>query len=283
MSAIGHNGGPDRWIKLWESTFDHWLVGRRNPEYFTAWQDLLMMCRYADGHIMVAGRKMMLKRGSLLGAVSFLAARWRWTPKKVRVFLDKLESDGMIKLTSPCSNEGRSKGRLPNVISACNYEKYQNPDAELGPVTGQVKGELGAGSGQVKGEKYKKGKKDKKDKNQQQQLYAGRNSKELHDELVECCNGALDNPANRMGLLMVAEPIQWLEEGCDLEKDIKPTLRAVGQRDHGKRIGSWNYFTGMVKDAKRRRDKGLDTFNEHGERETSEDRLRKVVAEEAGK
>lgn len=77
------------------------------------------------------------------------------------------------------------------------------------------------------------------------------------DQLVKACNGALDNPANCMGLLTSTVPIMWLESGCDLERDIIPTLEAAGRKHHGKRIRSWDYFTGAVTDARDRRLRGL--------------------------
>ena len=86
-------------------------------------------------------------------------------------------------------------------------------------------------------------------------------AKQLCDRLLAVCNGALDNPVNCQGLLNVAIPIMWIERGCDLDRDILPTLAAAGQRYHGKRIKNWSYFTGMVADAKAAREKGLPAPN----------------------
>jgi hypothetical protein len=80
---------------------------------------------------------------------------------------------------------------------------------------------------------------------------------DLSDRLIEACNGSLDNPVNCMGLLSVSTPIMWLNQGCDLELDVLPTLRAAGQKYHGKRIRDWSYFTGMVAEAKAKRERGL--------------------------
>jgi uncharacterized protein YdaU (DUF1376 family) len=77
------------------------------------------------------------------------------------------------------------------------------------------------------------------------------------DRLVKACNGALDNPANCMGLLTSATPIMWLESGCDLDRDVLPTLEAAGKKHHGKRIRSWDYFTGAITEARDRRLRGL--------------------------
>lgn len=81
---------------------------------------------------------------------------------------------------------------------------------------------------------------------------------DLERQLIEACNGALDNPANCMGLLNLSVPQMWLQQGCDLDLDVIPTLRAVGKKLHGTgRIRGWEYFTNMVAAAKTRREKGL--------------------------
>lgn len=88
-----------------------------------------MECRYADGFVENAGRKMRLERGSVVGAVSWLGHRWNWTPQTVRTFLDKLEDDGMILRHVPGASENNKHvGRSATIISVCNYDKYQNPN-----------------------------------------------------------------------------------------------------------------------------------------------------------
>lgn len=82
-------------------------------------------------------------------------------------------------------------------------------------------------------------------------------SADLSNRLMEACNGSLDNPVNCMGLLNVSIPTMWINQGCDLELDILPTLRAAGKKHHGKRIRSWSYFTAMVAEAKATRERGL--------------------------
>lgn len=89
-------------------------------------------------------------------------------------------------------------------------------------------------------------------------------SADLSDRLFEACNGSLDNPVNCMGLLNVSIPTMWINQGCDLELDILPTLRAAGKKHHGKRIRSWSYFTAMVAEAKATRERGLPTVGASG-------------------
>lgn len=299
---VGHNRGPslsdgdEGWIAVARSMRRHWLVGFGQPvtsadrekgsySRSEAWIDLIMECRYSAGMVNNNGRKMQLKHGQLLGANAWLAARWNWTPKTVRGFLDRLEGEGMIERFAPCSESvspsakpGNRKGKFSTIISLCNYALYQLGERSEGQVGGQVKGELRAGSGQVEGDIYKEETKEQGNKKTKARLSAKIDHKELEKQLLDACNGALDNPVNCQGLLNLAEPIMWLDQGCDLERDILPALRAVGQKQHGKRIRSWAYFTSAVADAKSAREKGKITFNEAGEAETKAERLARYAA-----
>lgn len=52
-------------------------------------------------------------------------------------------------------------------------------------------------------------------------------------------------------------PEMWIREGADLERDILPTVRSVGARQHGEKIRDWKYFNQAVSNAKARRERGL--------------------------
>lgn len=137
-----------------------------------AWQDLMMECRYKSGTVLNKGVSMKIEPGQLLGAISWLANRWNWTPKTVRVFLDALERDGMIERFSPdttgpeqsetgSKNGNRTatgipfKGNQVAMVTICNYEIYQfiqriqgQPKTGNQPVEGQPDGNRGATEGQ---------------------------------------------------------------------------------------------------------------------------------------
>lgn len=142
--AIGANGGPplirggDGWVAVHRSIRDHWIVGFGQPvkpmdpdvgalSRAEAWIDLIMECRYEAGTVNNGGRKMVLEPGQLLGAISWLAKRWNWSPQTVRTFLDKLENDGMIERRSPVEKDENNKhnGKQANVVTICNYSNYQ--------------------------------------------------------------------------------------------------------------------------------------------------------------
>lgn len=120
-----------------------------------AWMDLLMECRYEAGSVMNGGRRMQLLPGQLLGAVSWLAARWNWTPKTVRGFLDKLENDGMIDASPMGVDEGKQKGKQATVLTICNYADYQVPNRDEGQAPRRTEGKQTASKGQAEGNIYK--------------------------------------------------------------------------------------------------------------------------------
>lgn len=188
MTGLGHNGGPsldeddisfdrDGWIAVARGIRDHWLVGfghavspvdpsRGSFSRTEAWLDLIMECQYKSGTVNNGGRKMRLERGQLVGAVSWLANRWNWTPKTVRGFLDKLEDEGMITRFAPGiegspdnslngNQKGKQKGKQAAVLTVCKYALYQLGKREEGQATGQVEGTQRARKGQAEGNIYK--------------------------------------------------------------------------------------------------------------------------------
>ena len=60
------------------------------------------------------------------------------------------------------------------------------------------------------------------------------------------------------GLQSMATPLMWLEQGCDLERDVVPGLKAVVANRLGKsKISDWNYFTQAIANAKAARNRHL--------------------------
>lgn len=160
------HAGPDGWVRVDRRMRDHWLVGFGQPvppmdpdagalSRAEAWQDLIMECRFEEGAIYNGGRKMILQPGQLVGAVSWLAKRWNWTPKTVRGWLDKLETDGMISVTPPGIEDGKQKGTQAQVVTVCNYSEYQIVSDEEGQAKGNAEGTQGASKGHAKGNIYK--------------------------------------------------------------------------------------------------------------------------------
>lgn len=71
----------------------------------------------------------------------------------------------------------------------------------------------------------------------------------LEADLLKACNGAASAAASP-GLLSMAEPIKWLENGCDLDLDILPTVKARAHKLRPGSLKAWSYFTDAIADAK---------------------------------
>ena len=72
----------------------------------------------------------------------------------------------------------------------------------------------------------------------------------LRDALMDAGGEALADPAASPGLIMLGEPQRWLAQGCDLEGDILPAIRACTARMPARSIRNWGYFTQAVVNAK---------------------------------
>lgn len=200
---IGHNGGPpmirgnDGWIAISRAIRTHWLVGFGQPvtpmdgtrgahSRSEAFIDLLMECRYEAGTVSNGGRKMTLQPGQVVGAISWLASRWNWTPKTVRLWLDKLQQDGMIERAAD-----QHQGKQAAIITVCNYSEYQL----LQEQQWQAKGTQGAGKGHTKGNSTKDKQGNKGTKEQEETPLAP-----LQGELVGAVDDASEAKAKRKAI-----------------------------------------------------------------------------------
>jgi hypothetical protein len=79
----------------------------------------------------------------------------------------------------------------------------------------------------------------------------------LENKLFKAGGEALANPVSAPNLLTLSEPLRWIEQGCDLQQDILPTIKARAARATPGMIRTWSYFTQAVVDAKARREQPL--------------------------
>lgn len=77
----------------------------------------------------------------------------------------------------------------------------------------------------------------------------------LFETLSAAANGSLSTVA--VGLEIVSEPIGWIEQGADLEKDILPVIASLGHKARPQSIHSWGYFRQAISQAKDARLRGL--------------------------
>ena len=225
---------------------EHPIVGFEKPfARSEAWQWLLINAAWKDKRVAHKGKALLLKRGDVLAGRSYLAEQWGWGEQRVRTFVHKLVSEGMIQLN-------QSDGHYANVVNICNYNKYQptktadNQNSNQSPTRAQPEpnqtftcsttsttaAAASAGMRETVSDDV------------------------LERKLLDACNGALANPVNAIGLLNLSVPKSWLEQGADLETEIIPVLKAAGKKYHGKQIRDWSYFTPIIVDARAKRAKG---------------------------
>jgi len=77
-------------------------------------------------------------------------------------------------------------------------------------------------------------------------LLGGREA-EFYDALGKHYQFAASHPA----LLILSDPINWIANGCDIDLDILPTVKALSSKAN--RITTWAYFSNAVYEAKAKR------------------------------
>lgn len=129
------------WIPIDRDIRDSWLWDKSPVKsYFEAWTDMLMGASYKQNKVLISGNFVHLKRGQLAWSISFMATRWGWSAKKVRVFLQLLVKNESILGHS----KGSERGKGVKVISICNYNDYQDIE--------NTKGKAGASKGARQGQ-----------------------------------------------------------------------------------------------------------------------------------
>ncbi len=300
-SRIGHNGGPEiephiadlGYTKEYRSSMTHPVIGYGkqvtpfDPErkfcfsVNEAWRDMVNGCRYKDGQVMNGHRVMTLYRGQLVGAVSWLANRWNWSPRTVRTFLERLENEGMIKRYTPGINPRSSdvssvdkpkiqNGKQAQVLTICNYLKYQSTPNDERQTENFPEREQPTNERQTSDNNKKERNKEKTtippareaavaQPTQGQDFYPM--AKRIADRLHEDCKPIIGSPAAYVGLLNVSTIVGWLEQGCDAHKDIYYPIKArceqMKLRNSRNVAQSWSYFETTVAQAKLAREKPL--------------------------
>lgn len=115
------------WISLHRKLKENWVweCSKNEPaSNGQAWVDLLLRANHKPGKFVTEKIVINIPRGSFFTSASKLANDWGWTVKKVRVFISKLKTDGMIEFKS-----------FPNVgtqITINNFNSYQLSGEHLG-------------------------------------------------------------------------------------------------------------------------------------------------------
>lgn len=103
-------------IKLSRKFFNHFLwCEPRELSRAEAWLDLIYSARIDAGKQIIQGRVIELDRGELLISVRYLATRWKWGEKKIRIFLKLLENERMV---------AHRKTQGFTILTLCKYDHY---------------------------------------------------------------------------------------------------------------------------------------------------------------
>jgi hypothetical protein len=188
-----------------------WMIGE------AAWK---------DSTVSVKGRPVPVKRGQFTASLRFLASKWQWNKNKVDRYLKTLEIWQMIEIETDI-------GTGQNVVTICNYNKYQEKNGKTGTANGTEAGQP----------------RDKLETLQAHQSNSYTALARAHEAgpnqnfrtVYDAGSATFPTLATRH----TAAINQWLEAGADPVQDILPLF----ERFRDKRIQSWGYFTGAVMDA----------------------------------
>jgi uncharacterized protein YdaU (DUF1376 family) len=82
----------------------------------------------------------------------------------------------------------------------------------------------------------------------------------MTEALTKAAGNAL-NPTSP-NVMMIADPLNWIDHGADFERDILPAVGAAAQKCRPQSVNTWGYFAGAVKDAMHRRIETGKSFSE---------------------
>jgi hypothetical protein len=272
MTTIGHNSGnvPGNWVRISRDMRDHPVVGfgmpvkpadpkRGSYSRAEAWLDLIFEARWAAGQVRNMGKVIMLERGQLMAARSWLAARWNWTEQTVRGFLDRLERELMVTRQHNHSKP-QERRHFANVLTICNYNIFQTATEILdrlktNETTNQQPFINHSPTIQQPESKEVRIKEITTVDGTRAFERTRENLDWLEAKLRQAAGGCLNQAA--ASLCSMADPIRWIENGCNLEVDILPTVAARAQRAPAGRVMSWGFFTQAVADAKAARERPM--------------------------
>ena len=108
------------WIKIHREITSHWIF--QDAEKFKWWVDMLFLASYEDNRTLVKNQVAEVKRGQLIGSLSFFMKRWGVGKERVSNFLKLLQSHRMID---------KKSDKNITIITICNYESYQDVSDNL--------------------------------------------------------------------------------------------------------------------------------------------------------
>lgn len=110
-----------RWVRVSTEMLEHEVLCKGPFDRRSAWLWLITNAAWKDRRVNHKGKPIILKRGQVLAGRSYLAETWGWGEQMVRSFLLMLQREHMIELN-------QSNGHLANIVTICNYGKYQSAE-----------------------------------------------------------------------------------------------------------------------------------------------------------
>lgn len=123
------------WYSMSRGWYDHPIFSDASFCEPMAWEWLISRATYLKSGALrcVAGKEIRLQRGQLCDSVRYMAQAWGWTKSRVERFLKKLRRAAMIETHSETGH---------NIITICNYDKYQPNQMLSGTTFGTQTGRL---------------------------------------------------------------------------------------------------------------------------------------------
>lgn len=103
------------WVKLDRKIINHWIYA--DDAKFKWWVTLVMLANHEPRKILIKGVLVEIARGDLVRSYESLAALFMVSKKTVKVFLELLQKDGMVRLENL---------KVSTRITICNYGSYQD-------------------------------------------------------------------------------------------------------------------------------------------------------------
>lgn len=115
------------WIRLNRSIMDNWVWKDRPFSEGQAWVDLLLLANHEDVKTLYKGEIIVCERGTVNRSILSLSERWKWSRKKTKGFITRLENDEMVT-TNITTNR--------TTITIVNYGVYQGEGTTKGTTKG---------------------------------------------------------------------------------------------------------------------------------------------------
>lgn len=112
------------WVKIHREITNHEIWGDKPFAKGQAWLDLILFANYTDRTVLLGNSKETVCKGSLITSELKLMERWGWGRKKVRLFLNFLESEKMITL------KRASKGTTITIVKYGVYQVCENDEGQ---------------------------------------------------------------------------------------------------------------------------------------------------------